>query len=167
MRISPLVVVAMIVVAVIAFVAYNKLPQGAGGGGSSGSRDPIADELATAAASLNKGTPKMVGAFVRCDSVTVGPGRRLTFYATLTNISRSQVDVGMLQMRMRSQIAMFRQMDLRMQQFRKYDVELRYVFKDKDGVALFEESVGGSGSSASDDRVPQRASPPPPPPPRS
>lgn len=58
----------------------------------SGSDDHIADdELPSAAALANRGLPRNVGNDTQLDRVSAGPGRRISYFLTLTN--RSSADV--------------------------------------------------------------------------
>ncbi|MFO7568657.1 MAG: hypothetical protein R6W75_02580 [Smithellaceae bacterium] len=87
--------------------------------------------------SINSRCPAMLSDDIRLDAVEAGTDRRLTYHCTLMHVRAHEIDVSSFKDRLRPGIVGHAGSNPEMQVVRDHQVELLYVYKDKDGTEAF------------------------------
>jgi hypothetical protein len=126
------IVLALVLVALAAafFVAEGFLDAMLRGGSSASS----ARRLADVSRRMNAKLPKPLDQATRLDTTTAGPGNRFTYICTLVNYSKDELDLAVFTAEMKSQIINTYKTKPEMAWLRNQQVELRYQYRDKNGV---------------------------------
>jgi hypothetical protein len=89
--------------------------------------------LAEAANEINQHLPMMIDSETRIDSTIALPGKTFQYFYTLVNFSKDQLDAEDFEKRLRSIILNSIKTNSDMENFRKNEVTLVYLYRDKDG----------------------------------
>jgi len=100
---------------------------------SVGSPSNVEEILKQTAQTMNASAPIQVDSETRLDTTTSGPGKRLTYYYTLVNLTTSDLDLDQFTKAMRQQLANNYKSNAQMAGLRNMQVELHYVYRDKGG----------------------------------
>ena len=94
--------------------------------------------LVRVAERVNKTLPKTLDADTRLDSVSAGPAKKFTYFYTLPNQSKSELDAAQIQNALRPNIVAAYKTNEDLKDFRDHNVEMHYRYSDKNGQFLFE-----------------------------
>ena len=103
--------------------------------------DSFNRDLLRTANELNKNLPIIVDSETRWDTSMAGPGNKFTYVYTLSNRSKSELDIPTLQKTLRPPIIANYKTSSQMKGWRDGNVELHYQYKDKNGEFVFEIAV--------------------------
>ena len=93
----------------------------------------VEEKLVEASKNLNARLPLNVDSDTRWDTTVPGPGRCLTYYYTLINVSKSEIDPGEVTAKIKPKLLLFYRTNPEMKLFRDNRVTVQYVIKDKLG----------------------------------
>ncbi len=105
------------------------------------SNQTVEEQLASAAADLNKGCPYAIDEETRMDSISIGPGRTITYHEAIVNHAMETLDVPHVQETIRPSIVKNVKTNPGMESLRKLRVTFVYTYVDKNGRRLFDLSV--------------------------
>lgn len=91
------------------------------------------EKLAQTSKELNARLPLNVDSDTRWDTTVPGPGKCLTYYYTLVNVSKHAINPGEVSARMKSKLLLNYRTSPGMKLFRENRVTVRFIFKDKVG----------------------------------
>ncbi len=94
------------------------------------------------ASALNESCPVMVDSETRLDNTMAMKDKVFTYYYTLVNIDKNEVDPAQMKATIQPRIINIVSTNPDMQAMRDLGVTFKYSYKDKNGVFLFEISVG-------------------------
>lgn len=97
------------------------------GGGSTEAK------LVHASQYMNSRLPINVDSNTRWDTTEPGPGNCLTYYYTLVNASKSEIDPDQLIAKLKPEVLQLYRTSSQMKLFRENRVTLRFIYKDKLG----------------------------------
>ena len=107
------------------------------------SKDPVDAELKKAAEEMNKNLPVQVDSITRLDKTEAFEGGKIQYNYTLTGIAKGDSTINIEETKKllveQSEATLFA--DPKMESFRKNKVEMKYVYKDKNGQFLFDFTV--------------------------
>jgi hypothetical protein len=95
--------------------------------------ESTAEKLAQTSKDLNARLPLNVDGETRWDTTVPGPGDCLTYYYTLINVSKSEIDPGDVTAKIKPTLLLNYRTSPGMKLFRDNRVTLRYMYKDKLG----------------------------------
>ena len=118
---------------------FDQRPLRSGGDAKGDQADLSFDQtLVRISSELNKSLPAMMDRETRLDSTLAGPGKRLTYFYTLVNYSRGDLDTSQVQQVLRPRLLANYKSNEQMKDLRDGNVELHYQYKGKGGEFLFE-----------------------------
>ena len=98
-----------------------------------GNKSPLDKELVEATKEINKHLPMMIDSETRTDSTVVLPYNTIQYVFTMINQSKDQLNAEDFEKRLRPLILNSIKTNSDMENFRKNEVTLVYLYKDKDG----------------------------------
>lgn len=90
---------------------------------------------------MNAKLPIQVDRYTRLDTTVPGPGKRLTYFYTISDVSGEQVDPAEVITALRPSIVNGYKTSPQFASFREQGVEMHYVYRDADGRHLGEIAV--------------------------
>ncbi len=102
------------------------------------SAKPVPKALEHFAAEACKGLPKMIDKETRLDSIKAGPGIRLSHFYTLIHREQGYANQANDEETLRKRLVENYQKSEKMKRFRESKIEMRHVYRDKNGKQLFE-----------------------------
>ncbi len=101
----------------------------------------IEEILVQAAQEMNKSCPIILDQDTRLDTTLGGPGKNFSYFYTLVNYSKEEINQDTLISYLKPNIINNVKTHPQMAIFRENDITMNYNYKDKDGVFLFIISV--------------------------
>ena len=101
----------------------------------------IEEILVQAAQEMNKSCPIILDQDTRLDTKLGGPGKNFSYFYTLVNYSKEEINQDTLISYLKPNIINNVKTHPQMAIFRENDITMNYNYKDKDGVFLFIISV--------------------------
>lgn len=126
-------IVSFLFAVVMAYVIYlvaQGFMEAARHGGSVAARER---RLAEISKQQNIGLPKQYGADTTMVTTKAGPGLRFTYVFQLVNLASTNIDASKISARMKSKLIENYKSLPELADFRKWAVELRWQYLDKDG----------------------------------
>lgn len=102
----------------------------------------VDQQLQYASNQINKSLPKTLDEHTRQDTTSVGPGKILTNFYTLTKLDPSIIDGDFVRSTLRPSIAAGYCSDPSMEFFRKNNITVAYSYRDKNGKFVTRFNVG-------------------------
>ena len=102
----------------------------------------IDKKLLQTADEMNKNCPMMIDHDTQLDNTIAGPGKLLTYNYTLVNYTGAELDLVGMEKNMTTYLITYVKNHKEMKSLRKAGVIFKYIYKDKNGIFLFEITVG-------------------------
>jgi hypothetical protein len=124
------------VIAIAAAAAIGSIIGGYIINGFSGRNNIFDKSLIQAANQINQNLPMMLDSDTRLDSTMAFPGKIFSYYNTIINYTVDQIDIEAFENLVRPKLINNVKTNSDMDDLRKNEVTLNYVYRDKDGIEI-------------------------------